>query len=75
MFDEYQRGKQPCDKFTPNEHEEWFGTVRHGCPTCSREGCRMFCVNCNRDHHENGWDTCTPNNALHVQPGREAGGL
>jgi hypothetical protein len=63
MFDEYQRGKQPCGKFTPNEREEWFGTP-HGCPTCGREGCRRFCLNCNRDHHENGWDTCTPNKEL-----------
>ena len=52
---EYTLGRQPCDKFhpMPNEH----GTYdRHICPECGE--LRVFCENCCRDHHENGWAEC-----------------
>jgi hypothetical protein len=65
QFDEYKQGRQPCDNFTPNEREEWFGHVTHCCPICNSEhGVRMFCHHCHRDHHTDGWDTCTPNDGI-----------
>ncbi len=60
-FGKYRQGQQPCDNFTPNKCEEWFGYVTHCCPRCNSDtGVRMFCLNCCKDHHATGWDTCTP---------------
>ena len=56
LGDPYTIGKQPCDNLSPNEDENWFGASQHECPKCC--GLRMFCTNCNRDHHKNGWDSC-----------------
>lgn len=50
-------GEQPCKDFCPYELSPFGGVVDHECPT--RLGFRAFCANCNRDHHEDGWETCT----------------
>jgi hypothetical protein len=63
IYDEYRTGEQPCDNFTP-VNNEWFGPVRHGCPECY--GLRMFCDNCSRDHHRNGWETCVSEHIIPV---------
>jgi len=56
-YSKYNRGKQPCADFLPSETDkEWWGYAQHQCPKCG--GLRMFCDNCNLDHHENGWDKC-----------------
>lgn len=51
-------GKQPCDNFRPqlegNEYGTWDNL--HQCPRCGKT--RSFCLSCNRDHHEDGWQDC-----------------
>ena len=50
----FATGDQPCQAFCrgdDNPHD-------HYCATC--DGLRAFCANCNRDHHEAGWETCKP---------------
>ena len=51
--------EQPCTDFRPDEKSEWFGATQHQCPKCG--GLRMFCMNCNRDHHKGGWESYVPN--------------
>ena len=55
---EYRTGQQPCETFTPDSDEEWFGYVSHCCPRCGGDGVRMFCLACCKDHHAGGWETC-----------------
>ena len=53
----YDTGQQPCDTFTPDEFTMTpLGHSVHQCPTCG--GRRAFCSNCNRDHHDGGWEAC-----------------
>lgn len=56
--DEFTMGEQPCERFNQqldgNEYGAW-GNI-HECYKCS--GKVSFCVNCCRDHHENGYETC-----------------
>ena len=54
----YETGQQPCDKFEPHEIGHWGGFIVHQCPKCW--GRRQHCVNCMKDHHEEGWETCKP---------------
>lgn len=56
-FEKYNKGKQPCQDFEPDEIEfaPW-GWLEHDCPKCGKK--RMFCGECHYDHHENGWETC-----------------
>ena len=56
MDKEYTIGKQPCQNFTPNEEENWWGHSEHICPHCAKK--RVFCLNCMNDHHEDGWEEC-----------------
>lgn len=57
---EYRKGQQPCDDFRRDEMEYEDGAeISHECPRCRGGGVRVFCANCCRDHHADGWDTCT----------------
>lgn len=56
---EYRTGDQPCDNFCPADPGD-FGTVHDCYSKCGRSGARIFCENCSRDHHKDGWDTCKP---------------
>ena len=50
---------QPCQVFTPEIG--YFGMERHCCPQCKKDDAtRVFCKNCNRDHHSGGWNNCDP---------------
>lgn len=51
-------GSQPCNKFKPHQEGNEFAVWDnlHECPRCGKT--RSFCVNCNQDHHEGGWDDC-----------------
>ncbi len=63
--EEYKRGKQPCDNFVRHEmeyHYEGIG-ISHCCPRCnSKDGVRVFCATCSRDHHVGGWESCKEGN-------------
>ena len=56
----YTVGKQPCDNFKPqmeaNEYAMWENL--HQCYRCGGEV--SFCLNCYKDHHKNGYETCKP---------------
>ncbi len=64
--DIYEIGQQPCHilkrQMDGNEHGGWQNV--HQCPICW--GRRSFCQTCNRDHHEGGWETCTPEAYKHM---------
>ena len=55
---DFRAGKQPCNEYNPqlesNEHGIWDN--QHQCYKCG--GVVSFCLNCNRDHHENGYESC-----------------
>lgn len=55
---EDRKEEQPCNNFKPASNDEGYETTKypHQCPIC--KGWRGFCLNCNKDHHENGWDSC-----------------
>ena len=58
----YTIGKQPCANLLRGDADVAAlgdGNRRnvHQCPICS--GRRTWCENCNTDHHEYGWETCT----------------
>lgn len=56
-FDRTDTQCQPCDKFTPDTG--YYGMERHCCPRCRSDTAqRVFCLNCNRDHHSGGWNAC-----------------
>ena len=57
---EDRKEEQPCNNFKPASNDEGYETTKypHQCPIC--KGWRGFCLNCNKDHHENGWDSCNP---------------
>lgn len=57
MYEKDDKTCQPCDNFQPKD--SYFGMERHSCPGC--EGTRVFCENCYKDHHSNGWNSCTIN--------------
>jgi hypothetical protein len=59
----YKEGKQPCDNFNLELNENGTYDV-HECPVCKKR--RVFCENCCRDHHENGWETCNVAGAVAV---------
>ena len=52
---DYTSGDQPCEAFEPKRNGM---SIRkeHQCPRC--DGTRCECVNCDKDHHEGGWDKC-----------------
>ena len=43
---------QPCDNYTLGSDDIY----PHICPDC--EGIRYYCVNCHKDHHKGGWNSC-----------------
>ncbi len=51
----FETGDQPCKKFTPDEEYEHL-EYTHECPICF--DVRVFCKNCYKDHHANGWESC-----------------
>ena len=57
---EDKKEEQPCNNFKPASNDEGYETTKypHQCPIC--KGWRGFCLNCNKDHHENGWHSCNP---------------
>ena len=59
MDSDFEMGQQPCDNFKSqieaNEYAQW--SNRHEC----YKGCGKtvsFCMNCHRDHHKHGYNTC-----------------
>lgn len=61
MPSKYEIGRQPCAELVrgradiaANPH---IANV-HQCPTCY--GDRTWCTACAMDHHEYGWESCTP---------------
>jgi hypothetical protein len=54
-------GEQPCQNLLRGDSDALEPGNRmnaHQCPKC--EGVRVWCDNCNRDHHQGGWETCKP---------------
>ena len=56
MTTSFEVGRQPCDKFKPQDDLDAGMGNEHQCPLCLLT--RSFCLNCNRDHHYKGWDCC-----------------
>ena len=54
MWNDYELGRQPCDKFDPQDGSMPGVTNEHECPNCLFT--RSFCLNCYSDHHYKGWD-------------------
>ena len=53
----YMTGRQPCEKFLPNDDLfEGSGNV-HECIYCEKLTV-SFCNGCYKDHHENGYNNC-----------------
>jgi hypothetical protein len=66
----YTIGKQPCQNLKRGDADiaalgPGNGCNVHQCPKCW--GRRTWCTNCNTDHHDNGWETCTPNAYEHAE--------
>jgi hypothetical protein len=55
MADNYDVGKQPCQVLKRKYEGDGWPNV-HECYRC--RGKVSFCENCNRDHHEDGYETC-----------------
>jgi hypothetical protein len=53
-------GQQPCNNFKGKvEHHAYGSWVNeHQCYRCRDDTTVSWCENCNRDHHENGYETC-----------------
>ncbi len=61
-------GKQPCANFKAKDElfegsgnvHECFAPFQHKGPRCAEthDGLVSWCVNCNRDHHSHGYETC-----------------
>lgn len=58
MDDDFKIGNQPCTKFEAQKdyYYDSVGSNRHQCYKCA--GVVSFCINCNKDHHENGYESC-----------------
>ena len=52
----FTEGRQPCDKFNPQDGVMPSQMNLHECPECLMT--RSFCLNCHSDHHYKGWDLC-----------------
>lgn len=63
----YEKGEQPCSnlkrKFDGNSYATWENV--HECYRCL--GKVSFCENCAKDHHEDGYETCTPEARLKTE--------
>jgi len=65
----FTTGEQPCAGFLRGDADvAALGPGNrmnlHQCPKC--EGNRAWCDNCQRDHHDGGWETCKP--GAYVEP-------
>jgi len=63
MPDKYAIGRQPCQKLHREGEGSYFGANVHECygfgsPTHECFGTVSFCLNCHRDHHSGGYETC-----------------
>ena len=54
-MNKFEIGKQPCSDFKPESQYEQMNYTHH-CSLCGGE--RVFCENCFKDHHSDGWGTC-----------------
>ena len=54
----YETGQQPCSNFTPHQEANAYAIWDnvHCCIYCHKTV--SWCKNCNRDHHEDGYETC-----------------
>jgi len=61
MRDSFTIGHQPCDKFIPakdgNEYGMWDDL--HACMQKECGKTVSYCLNCHKDHHEDGYEACT----------------
>jgi hypothetical protein len=55
--DEYEKGKQPCNRFKPSNEDPFLRGNVHSCIYCD-DSTVSFCENCCFDHHINGYETC-----------------
>ena len=63
--EDFEKGEQPCNNFDGYE-AEWGNIERHTCYGYTigdrkERRCEKtvsFCKNCNKDHHENGYQNC-----------------
>ena len=66
----FTTGRQPCQNFhakdelfngSGNVHECFAPFDTKGVPRCAESGgCVSYCDNCLRDHHSDGYETCSP---------------
>lgn len=57
----FTKGKQPCKTYLPHQDGNEYGTWNNVHECYRRCGKTVsFCLSCNRDHHEDGYETCTP---------------
>ena len=61
----YEIGKQPCANFNPEDDHYYGGRNVHSCYKCY--GRVSFCKSCCFDHHENGYESCDPQNKTKEQ--------
>ena len=55
----FTKGKQPCSKLRPKQLQAGYDLIDdyHYCTRCT--GKVLFCENCHKDHHSNGYETCS----------------
>jgi hypothetical protein len=65
MYYDFKSGQQPCQNYSPKQDGNGYGTWNnvHECfcghskgKTCGKAVSQ--CENCNRDHHEDGYENC-----------------
>ncbi len=56
----FEEGKQPCDNYNPSMDGNGYGKWEnvHQCIYCGEDVTVSFCLTCNKDHHQNGYETC-----------------
>jgi hypothetical protein len=66
-------GHQPCNDFKPdrdgNEYGSWENL--HSCMQPKCEKTVSFCMNCLKDHHEDGYEACTCECHAYLRMSRE----
>lgn len=60
---DFREGRQPCDNYDPElEGEGWANVHECFCKDAKGEYCSgsvSWCINCSKDHHKGGYETCT----------------
>jgi len=60
----FNTGRQPCKNFSPENEsrlERGYLTIWQNlqqCVYCDNENTVSYCLNCNKDHHEKGYENC-----------------